>query len=94
MILHVQSPSREEEEEVDADGANYQLEMMRCLREINVDNNTVGWYVFVCKPHTLKHVMASLSFIMCKVESVQARPPCCQTSVPLSCQKRTLLGIC
>ena len=26
------------------DGANYQLEMMRCLREINVDNNTVGWY--------------------------------------------------
>ena len=28
----------------DDDGANYQLEMMRCLREINVDNNTVGWY--------------------------------------------------
>jgi|MDSW01.2.fsa_nt_gb translation initiation factor 3 subunit H len=26
------------------EGANYQLEMMRCLREINVDNNTVGWY--------------------------------------------------
>lgn len=23
---------------------NYQLEMMRCLREVNVDNNTVGWY--------------------------------------------------
>jgi hypothetical protein len=22
----------------------YALEMMRCLREINVDNNTVGWY--------------------------------------------------
>lgn len=39
-------PSRggEEEEEVEADGANYQLEMMRCLREVNVDNNTVGWY--------------------------------------------------
>lgn len=33
------------DEEVDEDeGANYQLEMMRCLREINVDNNTVGWY--------------------------------------------------
>eukprot|EP00877_Chromochloris_zofingiensis_P003456 jgi/Chrzof1/13110/Cz07g20080.t1 len=28
----------------DAAGANYQLEMMRCLREVNVDNNTVGWY--------------------------------------------------
>ncbi|CAI5465366.1 unnamed protein product [Closterium sp. Yama58-4] len=39
-------PSRggEEEEEEEADGAMYQLEMMRCLREVNVDNNTVGWY--------------------------------------------------
>lgn len=26
------------------DDASYQLEMMRCLREVNVDNNTVGWY--------------------------------------------------
>ncbi|CAD7700775.1 unnamed protein product [Ostreobium quekettii] len=26
------------------ESANYQLEMMRCLREVNVDNNTVGWY--------------------------------------------------
>ena len=33
----------EEDEGNEADGANYQLEMMRCLREINVDNNTVGW---------------------------------------------------
>ncbi|XP_047975806.1 eukaryotic translation initiation factor 3 subunit H-like isoform X2 [Salvia hispanica] len=37
-------PIREEDEEVEAEGANYQLEMMRCLREVNVDNNTVGWY--------------------------------------------------
>uniref|UniRef100_A0A0D6R8E6 Eukaryotic translation initiation factor 3 subunit H n=1 Tax=Araucaria cunninghamii TaxID=56994 RepID=A0A0D6R8E6_ARACU len=39
-------PSRgaEEEDEADADGANYQLDMMRCLREVNIDNNTVGWY--------------------------------------------------
>jgi len=36
---------REEDEEIEADGANYQLEMMRCLREVNVDNNTVGWSV-------------------------------------------------
>ncbi|KAK1281889.1 Eukaryotic translation initiation factor 3 subunit H [Acorus calamus] len=36
-------PIREEDEELEADGANYQLEMMRCLREVNVDNNTVGW---------------------------------------------------
>lgn len=28
----------------DAAGASYQLDMMRCLREVNVDNNTVGWY--------------------------------------------------
>ncbi|KAH9680094.1 eukaryotic translation initiation factor 3 subunit H [Citrus sinensis] len=37
-------PIQEEDEEIEADGANYQLEMMRCLREVNVDNNTVGWY--------------------------------------------------
>ncbi|KAK4422057.1 Eukaryotic translation initiation factor 3 subunit H [Sesamum alatum] len=37
-------PIREEDEEIEAEGANYQLEMMRCLREVNVDNNTVGWY--------------------------------------------------
>jgi len=39
-------PSRMEEEEADTDvmGAEYQLEMMRCLREVNVDNNTIGWY--------------------------------------------------
>jgi len=35
---------RDDDEEIEADGANYQLEMMRCLREVNVDNNTVGWY--------------------------------------------------
>ena len=25
-------------------GARYQVDMMRCLRDVNVDNNTVGWY--------------------------------------------------
>lgn len=43
VSLSVQVKTREEDEEVEADGANYQLEMMRCLREVNVDNNTVGW---------------------------------------------------
>ncbi|XP_076919405.1 eukaryotic translation initiation factor 3 subunit H-like isoform X1 [Bidens hawaiensis] len=37
-------PIREDDEEIEADGANYQLDMMKCLREVNVDNNTVGWY--------------------------------------------------
>lgn len=37
-------PSRAADEDDENDGANYQLEMMRCLREVNVDNNTVGWY--------------------------------------------------
>ncbi|CAG8755619.1 4069_t:CDS:2, partial [Acaulospora morrowiae] len=27
-----------------ADGARYQVEMMRCLRDVNIDHNTVGWY--------------------------------------------------
>ena len=30
-------------DEVDADGENYQLEMMWFLQEVNVDNNIVGW---------------------------------------------------
>jgi len=30
--------------ETEDDSAEYQMEMMRCLREVNVDNNTVGWY--------------------------------------------------
>lgn len=34
----------EDDSEAGPDGESYQLEMMRCLREINVDNNTVGWY--------------------------------------------------
>jgi len=42
-------PSKTGEEEEEAQdstlgGAEYQIEMMRCLREVNVDNNTVGWY--------------------------------------------------
>ncbi|KAL8162947.1 hypothetical protein V2J09_014436 [Rumex salicifolius] len=37
-------PDLGEGEEVETEGANYQLDMMRCLREVNVDNNTVGWY--------------------------------------------------
>jgi len=34
----------EQEEESDEAGAEYQRDMMRCLREVNVDNNAVGWY--------------------------------------------------
>eukprot|EP00891_Asterochloris_glomerata_P004352 jgi/Astpho2/4352/e_gw1.00066.13.1_t len=38
-------PTRLDDEDAsDVDGASYQLDMMRCLREVNVDNNTVGWY--------------------------------------------------
>ena len=33
-----------EEDGGDEDGAEYQMHMMQCLREVNVDNNTVGWY--------------------------------------------------
>eukprot|EP00124_Ichthyophonus_hoferi_P003826 Ihof_evm3s361 gene=Ihof_evmTU3s361 len=37
-------PSRGGEEEDDQEGAEYQIEMMKSLRDVNVDNNTVGWY--------------------------------------------------
>lgn len=32
------------DDDSDAKGAEYQMEMMRCLREVNVDNNIAGWY--------------------------------------------------
>lgn len=41
--MPAQSRAAEEGEEDETEGAHYQLEMMRCLREVNVDNNTVGW---------------------------------------------------
>ncbi len=41
----VQATVADDDTEAESAGANYQLEMMRCLREVNVDNNTVGWWV-------------------------------------------------
>eukprot|EP01122_Echinamoeba_exundans_P004115 TRINITY_DN1412_c0_g1_i1.p1 TRINITY_DN1412_c0_g1~~TRINITY_DN1412_c0_g1_i1.p1 ORF type:complete len:354 (+),score=91.32 TRINITY_DN1412_c0_g1_i1:252-1313(+) len=37
-------PSSADGEDGDEAGTQYQIEMMRCLREVNVDSNTVGWY--------------------------------------------------
>ncbi|CAG8620369.1 10079_t:CDS:2 [Ambispora leptoticha] len=37
-------PSSKSDDENELDVAKYQVEMMRCLREINVDHNPVGWY--------------------------------------------------
>ena len=38
-----QASVAEEDNEDENAGATYQLNMMHCLREVNVDNNTVGW---------------------------------------------------
>jgi len=32
------------EQESDLEGSEYQMEMLKMLREVNVDNNCVGWY--------------------------------------------------
>merc|ERR1711871_1366591 len=37
-------PSRDDTGDYENDGADYQFDMMRALRDVNVDNNTVGWY--------------------------------------------------
>ncbi|RHZ45050.1 hypothetical protein Glove_692g8 [Diversispora epigaea] len=37
-------PTKSDDENELVDGARYQVDMMRCLREVNVDHNTVGWY--------------------------------------------------
>jgi len=51
LITLVQS--RNDDDDVgDGDGASYQLDMMRCLREVNVDNNTVGWCVLMINVQT------------------------------------------
>lgn len=42
-LIPQQSNAGDEDEADDSAGASYQLDMMRCLREVNVDNNTVGW---------------------------------------------------
>jgi len=34
----------EEDDTTGASSAKYQIEMMKCLREVNTDTNTVGWY--------------------------------------------------
>ena len=43
LLILFPTQSRNDEEDGEGDGASYQLDMMRCLREVNVDNNTVGW---------------------------------------------------
>ncbi len=35
----------DEQDDGAIDASSYQVDMMRCLREVNIDNNTVGWYV-------------------------------------------------
>ena len=37
-------PQAEGAQKEDMDGNDYQMEMMKMLREVNVDNNCVGWY--------------------------------------------------
>ena len=36
-------PSIGDDDAEASEGESYQLEMMRCLREVNADNNMVGW---------------------------------------------------
>ncbi len=44
LVAFEQSQEGEEDDESQADGANYQPKMMCCPCEMDVDNNTVGWY--------------------------------------------------
>jgi len=38
------SSEGDDEKEEGIIGKEYQIEMLRCLREVNIDHNTVGWY--------------------------------------------------
>ncbi|GJJ78087.1 translation initiation factor 3 subunit H [Entomortierella parvispora] len=37
-------PMPKNQDSEDFEGSQYQLQMMHCLREVNVDDNSVGWY--------------------------------------------------
>lgn len=41
---YVQKGAGEDESRTADEGEQYQIEMLRALREVNVDSNTVGWY--------------------------------------------------
>jgi len=60
-----------------ADGGTlYQLEMMKCLRDVNVDNNIVGWYARA----------APTSFLLAEAPQqrvgTSARGSCCRAGAP------------
>lgn len=68
FICLLPQPAADEGEDEEA-GVNYQLEMMRCLREVNVDNNTVR----CCAPGDFSMVLRHLRF--CVASCVFGLPP-------------------
>ena len=56
--------NRADDDDADADGANYQLEMMRRLREVGIDNNTMGWYqsTYMGSYHTVELIETFLNY--------------------------------
>lgn len=38
------SPDKNDRDDDDTEGRDYQLDMMNMLRDVNIDNNTIGWY--------------------------------------------------
>ena len=45
FLFPSESEEDDENKEVDeVDGDSYQLDMMRCLRDVNADSNIIGWY--------------------------------------------------
>ncbi|CAG8528033.1 6058_t:CDS:2 [Ambispora gerdemannii] len=49
--------------------AKYQVEMMRCLREINVDHNTVGWYQSTYLGSFLTHKLVETQYFFQKTNN-------------------------
>ena len=72
--------------ETEDDSAEYQMEMMRCLREVNVDNNTVGWYQstyfssFIdeaCVETQFNYQVALARSLTCRAADHSCQRPCC-----------------
>jgi translation initiation factor 3 subunit H len=52
---------RHEEEDENAElDENYQMEMLKCLRQVNADANMVGWYHAAPLSHFIQHSWVSI----------------------------------
>jgi len=56
-------PQKVNEEDDEGEGSKYQLDMLRCLRDVNVDCNIIGWYQSTYMGSFLNETLVDTQFI-------------------------------